>query len=134
MYGYATDETPEYLPKGVVLAHKLAKGLENLRKTGTLPWLMPDGKSQVTVKNGKVITALVSTQHSESVAQDEIRTSLIKHLFEPVLGDISGVEILVNPTGRFVQGGFEADAGLTGRKIMVDTYGGLVSHGGGIFF
>ena len=133
MYGYATDETPEYLPKGVVLAHKLAKGLENLRKTGTLPWLMPDGKSQVTVKNGKVITALVSTQHSESVAQDEIRTSLIKHLFEPVLGDISGVEILVNPTGRFVQGGFEADAGLTGRKIMVDTYGGLVSHGGGCF-
>ncbi len=133
MYGFATNETPEFLPLGVVLAHKLAKGLENLRTTGTLPWLRPDGKSQVTVKDGKVTTALVSTQHNENISQEEIRAQLIEKLFKPVLGDIRDVEILVNPTGRFVQGGFEADAGLTGRKIMVDTYGGLVSHGGGCF-
>jgi S-adenosylmethionine synthetase len=133
MYGYATDETPEYLPKGVVLAHALTRGLERLRRDGTLAWLRPDGKSQVTIKEGRVVTALVSTQHSEEVELPAIRQALIEHLFTPVLGDVSGVEILVNPTGRFVQGGFEADAGLTGRKIMVDTYGGLVSHGGGCF-
>lgn len=133
MYGYATNETKEMLPKGVVLAHALARRLEKLRRDKTLPWLRPDGKTQVTISKGKVITALCSTQHDSKVSQEEIRASLIKHLFTPVLGSVKNIEILVNPTGRFVQGGFEADAGLTGRKIQVDTYGGLMPHGGGCF-
>lgn len=133
MYGYATNETDEYLPKGVVLAHALARKLEGLRRDDTLPYLRPDGKTQVTIKNGTVITALTSTQHAEDAELETIREDLRTHLFTPVLGSLEGVEILVNPTGRFVQGGFEADAGLTGRKIMVDTYGGLMPHGGGCF-
>jgi len=133
MYGYATDETKEMLPKGVVLAHALARHLEKLRRDGTLPWLKPDGKTQVTIKNGTVVTALCSTQHDKKVLQEEIHAALKKHLFTPVLGSIKDIEILVNPTGAFVLGGFAADAGLTGRKIMVDTYGGLLSHGGGAF-
>lgn len=133
MYGYATDETPEFLPLGVVLSHALARKLEDLRTSGTLPYLRPDGKTQVTIKDGKVITALTSTQHAEDAELETIREDLKTHLFAPVLGDISNVEILVNPTGRFVQGGFAADAGLTGRKLMVDTYGGLMPHGGGAF-
>ena len=133
MYGYATDETPEMLPQGVVLAHALARKLEALRRDGTLPYLRPDGKTQVTIRNGKVITALTSTQHAEEATLEQIREDLIQHLFTPVLGDLTDIEILVNPTGRFVQGGFEADAGLTGRKIMVDSYGGLMPHGGGAF-
>jgi S-adenosylmethionine synthetase len=133
MYGYATDETAEFLPLGVVKAHALARTLEKLRRTKTLPFLGPDGKTQVTIKNGKVVTALTSTQHAEETSLEEVRAGLTEHLFKSVLGDISNIEILVNPTGRFVQGGFEADAGLTGRKIMVDTYGGLLPHGGGAF-
>lgn len=133
MYGYATNETKEMLPLGVVLAHALARRLEKLRRDKTLSWLMPDGKTQVTISNGKVLTALCSTQHKASVSQEEIRKQLIKHLFTPILGSLKNIEILVNPTGRFVQGGFEADAGLTGRKIQVDTYGGLMPHGGGCF-
>lgn len=133
MYGYATDETPEYLPQGVVLAHALARKLEELRTTGTLPYLRPDGKTQVTIREGKVVTALTSTQHAEEAELEQIRADLTEHLFSPVLGDVSTIELLVNPTGRFVAGGFEADAGLTGRKIMVDTYGGLMPHGGGAF-
>jgi S-adenosylmethionine synthetase len=133
MYGYATDETAEYLPKGVTYVHKLTKGLEDLRKSGTLKWLRPDGKAQVTIKNGRVASVLISTQHDADVEQAEIREALIEHLIKPVIGDISRVDIYVNPTGRFVQGGFEADTGLTGRKLMVDTYGGLIVHGGGAF-
>lgn len=138
MYGYATNETPELLPKGVVLAHRLAQKLEELGKNDPeCAWLRPQGKAhaktQVTIKNGKVISALVSCQHSEEASQPEIRTTLVKKLFQPVLGDMAGVEILVNPTGKFVVGGFVADTGLTGRKIMVDTYGGLIPHGGGAF-
>lgn len=133
MYGYATDETEEYLPKGVVLAHALARKLEALRREGTLPYLRPDGKTQVTLKNGNVLTALTSTQHAEEADLETIRLDLTEHLFLPVLGNLDGIDLLVNPTGRFVQGGFEADAGLTGRKIMVDTYGGLMPHGGGAF-
>jgi len=133
MYGYATDETPEYLPKGVTYVHKLTKGLEDLRKSGTLKWLRPDGKAQVTIKNGRVASVLISTQHTPDVEQSEIREELIKHLIKPVIGDVSHVDVYVNPTGRFVQGGFEADTGLTGRKLMVDTYGGLIVHGGGAF-
>jgi len=144
MYGYATDETPEFMPLAVVLAQRLAQGLENLRRNNpSFSWLGPDGKTQVTFGNGpatrdvpegqRIKTALVSTQHSESVAVDFIKEQITKGLVAPVLGDISSVEILVNPTGRFVKGGFEADTGLTGRKIMVDTYGGLIQHGGGCF-
>ena len=133
MYGYATSETVEMLPLGVVLSHALAKRLEKLRRDTTLAWIKPDGKSQVTINNGEVITALVSTQHARKISQKEIRRDLIKHLFKPVLGSVKNVEILVNPTGKFEVGGFAADAGLTGRKIMVDTYGGLLPHGGGAF-
>ena len=133
MYGFACDETPEFLPLGIVLVHKLAKGLEDLRKSGEVAWLQPDGKTQVTILNNKLKTVLVSTQHNEGVTQEEIRKTLTEKLIKPIVGDITDVEILVNPTGKFVQGGFEADTGLTGRKIMVDTYGGLISHGGGAF-
>jgi S-adenosylmethionine synthetase len=133
MYGFATDETPEFMPFAVVKAHELAKGLENLRRQGNTPWLRPDGKTQVTIENGKIKTVLISTQHDENISQDEIKQALTEKLIKPIIGDISGIEIFVNPTGRFVQGGFEADAGLTGRKIMVDTYGGLITHGGGCF-
>lgn len=134
MYGFATDETPEFLPRGVVLAHGMARRLEELRRGGTLPWLRPDGKTQVTFRDGTLITGLVSTQHAPEVKQEEIRSSLIENLFRPLLGEETDkIEILVNPTGLFVQGGFDADTGLTGRKIMVDTYGGLAPHGGGCF-
>ena len=133
MYGYATSETKEMLPLGVVLAHALAGRLEKLRRDKTLKWLKPDGKTQVTISNGKVITALCSTQHDKHVSQEEIRSSLIKHLFRPVLGNLKDIEILVTPTGQFILGGFTADAGLTGRKIIVDTYGGVMPHGGGAF-
>jgi S-adenosylmethionine synthetase len=133
MYGYATDETKEYLPKGVVLVHKLTKGLEDLRENGTLKWSQPDGKAQVTLDGDKVKTILISCQHDEKVTQAQIRKDLIKYLIEPSVGDISKIEVLVNPTGKFVIGGFASDTGLTGRKIVVDTYGGLVPHGGGAF-
>lgn len=135
MYGFATDETPEFLPYAIVKVHALAKGLEDLRKNNAIPWLKPDGKTQITVENGKVKTILISTQHSDDVSNGEIKNTLIEKLIKPIMGDIAGVEVLVNPTGRFVIGadGFEADTGLTGRKIMVDTYCGLISHGGGCF-
>ncbi len=133
MYGFATDETKEFLPLGVVLAHNLARKLEAVRRDNTLAWAKPDGKTQITIDDGAVITALISTQHDEAVSQEAIREGLIKEVFTPVLGDTSEIEILVNPTGKFVLGGFAADAGLTGRKIMVDTYGGLMPHGGGAF-
>jgi S-adenosylmethionine synthetase len=133
MYGYATDETEEMMPRGVVLSHALARRLEKLRRDGTLSWAKPDGKTQVTVANGNILTALCSTQHDEAVTQEQIRKDLIEYLFTPILGDVTNVEILVNPTGKFVLGGFTADAGLTGRKIQVDTYGGVAPHGGGAF-
>ncbi len=134
MYGYATDETPEFMPAAVIAARSLTQGLANLRKhTNGFSWLGPDGKSQVTMDKGKIKTILVSAQHSESISQEEIRSELIGHLIAPLFGDLSGIEIFVNPTGRFVVGGFASDAGLTGRKLMVDTYGGLLPHGGGAF-
>jgi len=133
MYGFATNETPQFLPKGIVLVHKLTQGLENLRKSGEIDWLGPDGKAQVTVEGEKFRTILISTQHREDITQAEIREALIEKLIKPLVGDIEGIEILVNPTGKFALGGFTADTGLTGRKIMVDTYGGLIPHGGGCF-
>lgn len=132
MYGYATSETPEFLQRGVVTAHALTRGLEMLRRDGGVLWLRPDGKGQVTVENGEVRTVLVSTQHAADVGQDEIRRTIVDRLVRP-LGLRGDVEILVNPTGSFVRGGFDADTGLTGRKIMVDTYGGFIPHGGGAF-
>jgi len=132
MYGYATNETPEFLQRGVVTAHALTRGLEALRRDGGVLWLRPDGKGQVTVENGEVRTVLVSTQHAADVGQDEIRRTIIDRLVRP-LGLRNDIEILVNPTGSFVRGGFDADTGLTGRKIMVDTYGGFIPHGGGAF-
>jgi len=134
MYGFATDETPEFLPRGVVIAHALARGLETLRKTNdAFCWLRPDGKTQVTMQDGGVRTIVVSCQHDETIDQATIRERLIRDLISPVIGDVSGVDIFTNPTGAFLVGGFEADTGLTGRKIMVDTYGGLIPHGGGAF-
>ena len=134
MYGFACDETPEYLPLAVVKVHQLAAGLEKLRKESPkFSWLRPDGKTQITVENGKIKSVLVSAQHNERVSQSEIKKLLTDYLIKPFIGDISKIEILVNPTGKFAAGGFEADTGLTGRKIMVDTYGGLIPHGGGAF-
>jgi S-adenosylmethionine synthetase len=135
MYGFATDETPEFLPKGVVLAHKLAKRLEDSRKMGEISWLRPDGKTQVTYTDGKLNTVLVSTQHTGDVKLEEIIKEITEKIIFPFLSkkERKTVKILVNPTGHFVAGGFEADTGLTGRKIMVDTYGGIIPHGGGCF-
>ncbi|MFA6160590.1 MAG: methionine adenosyltransferase [Patescibacteria group bacterium] len=133
MYGYATNETPEFLPRAVVLAHKLSSGLENLRRSGKLAWIKPDGKTQVTIQDGKLKTIVASTQHDENIELEQIRKSLIQDLIQPAIGEIDGIEIHINPTGKFVLGGFAADTGLTGRKIMVDTYGGLIPHGGGCF-
>ena len=133
MYGYATAETEEMLPRAVVLVHKLTRGLEALRRRGEIGWLGPDGKAQVTIQDGKVTKILVSAQHQSNPSQAEIRDALIKKLIRPLVGDLSETEILVNPTGKFVVGVFAADTGLTGRKIMVDTYGGLIPHGGGCF-
>ena len=135
MYGFATDETPEFLPRGVVLVHKLAKRLEDARKNKEIKWLRPDGKTQVTYVKGKLHTVLVSTQHDSDVTFEVIKKEIAEKIINPLLSEEEKkkVKILVNPTGHFVQGGFEADTGLTGRKIMVDTYGGLVPHGGGCF-
>ena len=134
MYGYATSETPEFLPKPVVLAHALTKRLAELRRyDASYAWLGPDGKAQVTMEKGRVITVLVSTQHAPDMQIEEIRRAVISGVIVPVIGSIDGIEVLVNPTGRFVIGGFAGDTGLTGRKLMVDTYGGLIPHGGGAF-
>lgn len=134
MYGYATDETPEYLPRAVVLVHKLAEGLEKLRKENkNFSWLGPDGKTQITIKNGQIETVLVSCQHAEEVDHNFITKEITNNLIKPILGSLKGIQVLVNPTGKFTMGGFASDTGLTGRKIMVDTYCGLVPHGGGCF-
>ncbi len=135
MYGYATDKTKEFLPKGVVLAHNLARRLEEARKKGEIKWLLPDGKTQVTYSKGKLNTVLVSTQHEKEIPHNVIEKEITKKIINPFLSpeEKKKVKILVNPTGSFVQGGFSADTGLTGRKLMVDTYGGLFPHGGGCF-
>lgn len=139
MYGFATNETERFLPKGVVLAHKLAKRLERTRKNANenerIKWLRPDGKTQVTYANGKLHTVLISAQHSPNVKLEEVKKEITEKIIYPLLTDEEKktVKILVNPTGQFIQGGFEADTGLTGRKLMVDTYGGLIPHGGGCF-
>jgi S-adenosylmethionine synthetase len=141
MFGYACDETPTLLPMPIYLAHKLTRKLAELRKGGELPWLRPDGKSQVTVeyaygKPKRVDTVLISTQHAPDVSHAEIRESVIEHAILPTLPEgmvDDKLKIFVNPTGRFVIGGPMGDAGVTGRKIIVDTYGGMGRHGGGAF-
>ena len=142
MFGYATNETEEYMPYAISLAHKLTKKLTEVRKNGTLPYLRADGKSQVSVEydeNGKVkrLEAIViSTQHDEKVTQEQIHADIRKYVIDAVV-DLALVDdntkIYINPTGRFVIGGPQGDAGLTGRKIIVDTYGGAARHGGGAF-
>lgn len=133
MYGYATDETPEFLPKGVVLAHALTRGLEKLRRDGTIRWLGPDGKAQVTIEGNAIRTILVSAQHDAAIPYEEVKNTLVEKLARPLARDLSSIEVFINPTGAFTVGGFTADTGLTGRKLMVDTYGGILPHGGGCF-
>ena len=142
MFGYATNETEDYMPYAIYLAHKLAKRLTDIRKNGILKYLRPDGKSQVTVeydKAGKPLrieAVVLSTQHDEEVTQEQIQKDIKKYVFEPILpADMidNETKFFVNPTGRFVIGGPHGDSGLTGRKIIVDTYGGTAHHGGGAF-
>ncbi len=141
MFGFACNETPELMPLPISLAHKLAKRLADVRKDNTLTYLRPDGKTQVTVEydDGKPVrldTVLISTQHAPETDIDTIRDDLVKYVIEPIIPEglmDDRTRILVNPTGRFVLGGPAADTGLTGRKIIVDTYGGYSRHGGGAF-
>ena len=142
MFGFATNETPEYMPYPIALAHKLARKLTEVRKNGTLPYLRPDGKTQVTVEydeNDKPVrldAVVLSTQHGEEVSQEQIHADVKKHIFDEVLPQElidENTKFFINPTGRFVIGGPNGDSGLTGRKIIVDTYGGYARHGGGAF-
>ncbi len=141
MFGYATNETPEFMPLPIALAHRLARRLTEVRKNGTLPYLRPDGKTQVTIvyEDGKPVavdTIVISTQHDEDVSLDQIRKDLIEHVIKAVVPAelmLDDTKIFINPTGKFVIGGPQGDSGLTGRKIIVDTYGGWARHGGGAF-
>jgi S-adenosylmethionine synthetase len=141
MFGFACNETEALMPMPIYLAHNLSRRLAEVRKNGTLPWLRPDGKSQVTVeyaygKPKRVDTVLISTQHAPEVSQEQIRAAIIQHVINPVIpADMrdAAMHIFVNPTGRFVIGGPMGDSGVTGRKIIVDTYGGMARHGGGAF-
>jgi S-adenosylmethionine synthetase len=141
MFGYACDESPELMPLPIMLAHRLVRRLAEVRKDGTLTWLRPDGKSQVTVeyeegKPARVDTVVISTQHAPEVSNDQISSQVIEHVIRPVIEPHlldGGTRFLVNPSGRFVIGGPRGDSGLTGRKIIVDTYGGMARHGGGAF-
>ena len=140
MFGYATNETPEMMPMPISLAHKLTRRLAEVRRRGILPWVRPDGKSQVSVryKDGRpasIETVVVSTQHDPDVPADDIREAIIENVIRPVLDGMwnDSIKVHINPTGRFVIGGPHGDAGLTGRKIIVDTYGGMSRHGGGAF-
>ncbi len=141
MFGYACDETPEYMPLAISLAHRLSRRLAEMRKDGTLPYLRPDGKSQVTIEYDddrpvRIDAVVISTQHAPDVEQDRIYADIIEHVVRPVLPEEladENTKYYVNPTGRFVIGGPQGDSGLTGRKIIVDTYGGSARHGGGAF-
>ena len=142
MFGFASNETPEYMPYPIALAHKMARKLSEVRKNGTLPYLRPDGKTQVTVEydeNGcpkRLDAVVLSTQHDESVSQEQIHEDIKKYVFDAVIPQemVDGdTKFFINPTGRFVIGGPHGDSGLTGRKIIVDSYGGYARHGGGAF-
>jgi S-adenosylmethionine synthetase len=142
MFGYATDETDELMPAPILYAHRLTRELARARKEGRIPWLRPDGKGQVTVaydgdKPIRVTTVVLSAQHSDDVTTEEVRETLLEKVIQPVLPgtlfDPDDAVVHVNPTGRFVTGGPQGDVGLTGRKVIVDTYGGMGRHGGGAF-
>ena len=141
MFGYACNETPEMMPAPIALAHRLTRRMAQVRKTGLCPWMRPDGKSQVTVvyEDGRPVavdTIVISTQHDETVTQEEIRRAMIEQVVQAVIPAewlTADTKYFVNPTGRFVLGGPAGDSGLTGRKIIVDTYGGYAPHGGGAF-
>ncbi|MGH2885940.1 MAG: methionine adenosyltransferase, partial [Solirubrobacteraceae bacterium] len=141
MFGYATDETEELMPMPILLAHRLTRALADRRKSGDLPWLRPDGKAQVTVayehdRTVAVDTVVLSAQHADSISTTRLKQGLIAEVIEPTIPQAlrpRGIKLHVNPTGRFVIGGPQGDAGLTGRKIIVDTYGGMGRHGGGAF-
>ena len=142
MFGYATTETPELMPYPISMAHKLALQLTKVRKDGTLPYLRPDGKTQVTVEYDeeghpfRIDAVVLSTQHGEEVSQEQIHADIRKYVFDPILPKEmldENTKYYINPTGRFVIGGPQGDSGLTGRKIIVDTYGGYARHGGGAF-
>ncbi len=140
MIGFACNETPELMPMPIALAHRLSRRLAEVRKSGQLPWVRTDGKSQVTIeyqfgKPVRVDTVVISTQHAEHVSHDEIESEIIEYVIKPTIPAdmLQDTKFLVNPTGRFVVGGPMGDAGLTGRKIIVDTYGGMARHGGGAF-
>ena len=140
MFGYATNETEELMPMPILLAHKLIQKLSEVRRNKTIPWVRPDGKSQVSVryednKPTKIETVIVSTQHGPDISQEEISREITDKVIKPVLGNLwnDEIKIYINPTGKFVIGGPHGDAGLTGRKIIVDTYGGFGRHGGGAF-
>ena len=142
MFGYATDETPELMPMPIALSHRLSRRLAEVRKSGELNYLGPDGKTQVTIEYDdnnqpqRIDTIVISTQHTEGIELDQIRQDVIKHVVEPTMPDNwldENTRYFINPTGKFVSGCPEADSGLTGRKIIVDTYGGSAHHGGGAF-
>jgi len=142
MFGYATNETDEYMPYPIYLSHKLTKGLAQLRKDGTLPYLRPDGKSQVTIEYNEagdpvaIDTVVLSTQHDPDVTKEQLEADIKAYLFDKILPEellTENTKYFINPTGRFVVGGPHGDSGLTGRKIIVDTYGGYARHGGGAF-
>ncbi|MBT3861485.1 MAG: methionine adenosyltransferase [Nitrosopumilus sp.] len=140
MFGYATNETEELMPMPILLAHKLIQKLSEVRRNKILPWVRPDGKSQVSVKYEnnkptKIETVVISTQHAPEISQEEISNEIIDKVIKPVLGKLwdDKIKIYINPTGKFVIGGPHGDAGLTGRKIIVDSYGGFGRHGGGAF-
>lgn len=140
MFGYATNETPELMPMPILVAHKLTQQLSHIRQTKMVPWIRPDGKSQVSVRyeDGKpmaIETVVLSTQHDPDVPNQTIYETIIEQVIKPVLGDLwnDSINVHINPTGRFVIGGPHGDAGVTGRKIIVDTYGGMSRHGGGAF-
>ena len=141
MFGFACDETPEYMPTAIAFAHRLTRRLTEVRKNGTLPWLRPDGKAQVTIayEDGQPVavdTIVISTQHNPEIAHADIYAAMMEHVIRPVIPAemlTADTRYLINPTGRFVIGGPAGDSGLTGRKIIVDTYGGYAPHGGGAF-